>query len=334
MSLNPAVTLISPARNEGPFLLEWIAWHRMTGFDNILVLSHDCTDGSDRMLDALAEMGFIRHQRHQPAPGKSPLLSAYRAARQDSRVLASDWVMALDTDEFLQISVGNGTVQDLIGLNLHGYLGTAIYWKVFGSNGQDRWQDGFLRHRFTRAAETQDEANRHFKSLFRDPESFATFASHSPRDFRGRWKNKERWVDCEGRLIKAIHLTAPVQHARATHVGRITHTAARVNHYAVKSRESYALKATRLSGAAMVKRYDDTFFTTYDTNNIEDTSALAREADFAEEYARLTAHPDISAMHHACCAHYVTRLCEVAGTDPAEDSRFRHHRALAGAFYP
>lgn len=54
MPAKPSICLVSPARNEGPYLLEWIAWHRMIGFDDIIVLTHDCTDGSDVLLDLSA----------------------------------------------------------------------------------------------------------------------------------------------------------------------------------------------------------------------------------------------------------------------------------------
>ena len=43
-------------RNEGAFLLEWLAHHRAVGFTHILVLSNDCQDGTDTMLDRLDEL--------------------------------------------------------------------------------------------------------------------------------------------------------------------------------------------------------------------------------------------------------------------------------------
>ena len=40
-------------RNEGAFLLEWLAHHRATGFTDFLVFSNDCEDGTDAMLERL-----------------------------------------------------------------------------------------------------------------------------------------------------------------------------------------------------------------------------------------------------------------------------------------
>ena len=40
-------------KNEGAFLLEWLAHHRASGFTDVLVFSNDCSDGTDLMLDRL-----------------------------------------------------------------------------------------------------------------------------------------------------------------------------------------------------------------------------------------------------------------------------------------
>jgi len=334
MSIKPQICLVSPARNEGPFLLEWIAWHRMLGFDDIVILTHDCTDGSDRLLDLLEARGFIRHLRHHPDPEKPALHSAYLVARHEPGVLGADMVMALDTDEFLQVFIGDGSIHALVRENLGPALGMAIYWKVFGANGRANWQDGFLRHQFDRAADGQTPPNNYYKSVFRNLDRFRAMSSHSPRRFNGVWGGSNVWVDCNGEPLRAIRLAQPAKHTRATHLARVTHKAAQVNHYAVKSLESYALKSTRLSGAASIHRHDATFFKAFDCNAVTDTTACAREVEFAAQYDPLYSDPEIRAMHHACCAHYVAALCNVAGTDPKTDPRFGHHTNLAGKAFP
>ncbi|WP_413851471.1 glycosyltransferase family 2 protein, partial [Tateyamaria sp.] len=51
-------------RNEGAFLLEWLAHHRAVGVDHFVVFSNDCDDGTDDMLDKLAELGWLTHVRN------------------------------------------------------------------------------------------------------------------------------------------------------------------------------------------------------------------------------------------------------------------------------
>ena len=57
---------ILTVRNEGAFLLDWLAWHRHVGFTDFLVFSNDCDDGTDRMLDRLSDLGWLTHC---PNPG-------------------------------------------------------------------------------------------------------------------------------------------------------------------------------------------------------------------------------------------------------------------------
>ncbi len=48
--------LATSIKDEGPFLLEWIAHHKVAGFNRILIGYNDCTDGSEKLLRLLAYM--------------------------------------------------------------------------------------------------------------------------------------------------------------------------------------------------------------------------------------------------------------------------------------
>ena len=48
-------------RNEEPYILDWIAHHLGAGFDHMLVLTHDCDDGSAALLDALSADPRVTH---------------------------------------------------------------------------------------------------------------------------------------------------------------------------------------------------------------------------------------------------------------------------------
>ncbi|MEL6427490.1 MAG: glycosyltransferase family 2 protein, partial [Pseudomonadota bacterium] len=55
--------IVTTMRNEGPYILEWLAHHRAVGFTDFLVFSNDCDDGTDALLDRLHELGQIVHCR-------------------------------------------------------------------------------------------------------------------------------------------------------------------------------------------------------------------------------------------------------------------------------
>jgi hypothetical protein len=56
-----AVTIM---RNEAPFLLEWIAYHQHIGVTDYLIYTNDCEDGTDFLLDRLAALGVVHHERN------------------------------------------------------------------------------------------------------------------------------------------------------------------------------------------------------------------------------------------------------------------------------
>ncbi len=56
---------LTSARNEGSYLLDWIAYHRSIGFDHIFIYTNDNTDGSDDLLDRLAYTGAVTWLRNE-----------------------------------------------------------------------------------------------------------------------------------------------------------------------------------------------------------------------------------------------------------------------------
>lgn len=295
--------LISPMRNEGPFLLEWVAWHRALGFDDILILSNDCTDGSDKLLDALADRRLIAHVRHSPKPGSFALRSAFATARKDPLVAAADWVMVLDADEFLVVHVGAGLIHDLLAAHDHAPLGIAVHWKCFGDSGNTHWEPGLLRHQFKRCGAGDDPANMRFKSIFRDPLGFEVFSSHSPAGYRGKWDGPIQWVTSDGKPIRKMDPTKTERH-QSTARRRITHEIAQVNHYAIKAQACLHERRLKWASSDRAGRYDSAFVARYNKNTHEDRSALLREAAFEAHYLPLRADPELAKLEQACIEAY------------------------------
>ncbi len=53
----PSIAVAACMRNEGIFILEWLAHYTALGFDEIIVVTNDCVDHSDLLLKRLEEMG-------------------------------------------------------------------------------------------------------------------------------------------------------------------------------------------------------------------------------------------------------------------------------------
>ena len=88
-------------KNEGAFLLEWIADHKTIGFTDIVILSNDCEDGSDEMLDHLPKSGEIIHLRNDGQyDDRGIQFAALKRADRQKAMKEADWIMHLDIDEF------------------------------------------------------------------------------------------------------------------------------------------------------------------------------------------------------------------------------------------
>ena len=65
------ITVFGAMRNEGPFIVEWVCWYQMLGFE-VLIATNDCTDHSVALLDRLAEEGWLTHITHAPEERSRP----------------------------------------------------------------------------------------------------------------------------------------------------------------------------------------------------------------------------------------------------------------------
>jgi len=320
--------VVAAMRNEGPFILEWVAWYKMLGFDDVLVVTNDCTDHSEALLKLLQDEGWLSHAAHSPKPGQPPKKSAHMTALAHPLVQACDWMFLCDIDEFLVFHQGDGTVQGFLGNDEPDIAGIAIHWKCFGSSGQKTWADSWVHQTYQRAAATHTTANTFFKSLVYKPARYQKLGAHSPRQFPGQWGEKPNvWVDCAGRIMGNFHPnTNPKQMTRPD---LVTHANAQVNHYIIRADECFEFKRGRPSASALKDRYSDDFRTKYDGNDETDDIALAFSEDVADIYAELAAIPGVMRLHHLCCADFVQAMCLKRGDDPHEDARYRHHMAAA-----
>ncbi|MEM6464759.1 MAG: glycosyltransferase family 2 protein [Pseudomonadota bacterium] len=92
------VTVVTAMKNEGPFILDWIAHNRAIGVTSHLVYTNDCEDGTDQLLDALSDAGVVRRDNPFRKTGKVPQYAAFKAAEDEDVVAQADWLLTLDMD--------------------------------------------------------------------------------------------------------------------------------------------------------------------------------------------------------------------------------------------
>ena len=125
---------ILTVKNEGAFLLEWLAHHRAAGFTDFLVYSNDCDDGTDAMLERLAHLGWLVHEPNPGPHAQGPQWDMLKAAQKHPLTQAADWVAVLDIDEFVNIHAGGRTLGDLVAA-VPDADAITLTWRLFGNNG-------------------------------------------------------------------------------------------------------------------------------------------------------------------------------------------------------
>ena len=168
-SLSPRrmAAVLATARNEGPYLLDWVAHHRAIGFEHVVIYSNDNDDGSDELLGALADGGAITWVRNELSPVSRAQWKAYgHAFKVLPDLVDYRWTMVLDIDEYFSFRPGMfASVQDVIGWHEYQHVeALALRWLIFAAGPGDAWRDAPSPRRFVRRDPAVDPV---FKSLVR-----------------------------------------------------------------------------------------------------------------------------------------------------------------------
>lgn len=304
--------LISCLKNEGPFILEWVAHHLGLGFDAIHIASNDCTDGSDQLLDALARAGVITHTPNPLQPGDIPQHAGYAKIRAAQPVNQADWLMMLDTDEFLNIHVGAHQVQDLTALAPDADI-IRISARSFSNLPQTEWHPGPVTRAFPMAHPRRHRASQSVKTLTRAPSRFGGIHNHHLVGFRGKAPLSVFCAQNGGRfdLPKGTPLGDRLRHIPKEEVG---YKLAQYNHYAIKTLDSYLLRQARGRGASAGKigeandRHTLDYFLARAGMGSEERSIDRYGAATASCINALLADPAIAAAHRACEAAHAEAI--------------------------
>ncbi|MEW9920656.1 glycosyltransferase family 2 protein [Marimonas sp. MJW-29] len=301
-------------RNEAAFLLEWLGHHRAVGFDDFLVFSNDCQDGTDLMLDRLAEMGLLTHVRNTGPYDKGGIqFTALKAAAKMEQVKQADWILPLDIDEFVNIHTGDHTLSALHAA-LPDATAITLTWRLFGISGITRYEDTPILDTFTRCA----PAIMHwpwrasmFKTLYRNDGTYRKPGVHRPRDPVKSRLPEARWFDGAGRPLPDLFKTTRL----FSDYGQDNYALAQLNHYPIGALESFVLKADRGRAVHSDHILGLDYVVERNFNTETDTSIQSLSGPRNAEHARLMADATLAALHEKAAAWRRARFEELLQQD-------------------
>jgi hypothetical protein len=303
---NGTVTVVSAMKNEGPFVLDWVAHNLAIGVDRILVYSNDCADGTDKLLDLLADADVVHRDNPYRTANKVPQHAAFRAAETEDVVTKADWLLTLDVDEYINIHTGEGHLSDLLNAVPDAHL-ISMPWRLFGNADIHGFEDVPVTEQFTQAAPPfmpRPYQAWAFKTLYRNAGLFRRMGVHRPKGVLPGISDALSWLTGSGQPL-------PVETWRsAWRVGTANwgYDLVTLNHYAVRSAESFLVKRDRGRVNHVHEAQDEAYWFRMNHNVEEDLTIQRLAPKVAKIKAGLLSLPGVAQTHAEAVAWHKKRI--------------------------
>jgi hypothetical protein len=303
--LKKIYTLVATAKNEGPYLWEWVAYHRSIGFDNIIIFQNDSDDLTSEILTCLQEIGVVKYLYNHAKQGAHQV-SAYKRSARQAEYQSADWIMALDLDEFLVVKTGDGTL-DALFRALPPCHRIFVNWRLFGSAGISELDEGLVTDRFT-VAEWEDWIIKHvrpYKSLYKRV-AFQRPGVHKPHNYL---------LEDELITINGSGLTSDKFETRNFQCDDPdARSLVQVNHYIVKDAQSFAMKAAKGSAHQSNRAIDKDYWNMRNKNQQFDDLILKHRARLVAQMDKLDAQSEgrLSTLTQSSVEHHKNKFIQMS----------------------
>ncbi|MGB8815185.1 MAG: glycosyltransferase family 2 protein [Paracoccaceae bacterium] len=294
-------TVITTMKHEGAFLLEWVAHHKALGFDRMVICTNDCADPTTAMALRLQAMGVVRHHGTKVWAATSIQRAALKQVRRYDEVTGAEWLYVCDADEFLVVKGGDGTVRALVAAAGVGTEVISVPWRTFGPAGRRGYEAGRVTQQFVRGAAEGGGGPAYPKSLFRGLENVQRIGVHAPiaKPELGRDLRRE--------------VPGGVAHVPQHHVMFVQNDTrfAQVNHYALRSRDSFLVKRDRGRVNHSEQAMEIDYWDRFDVAEVRCDAVRRYDGAVAAWLAQLMADRELAALHTAAVAWHRAKIAEL-----------------------
>ena len=232
-------------KNEGPYLREWLEYHKLIGVEHFYVYDNGSTDDTKEILQPYIDAGDVTYIYF---PGRDRQDEAYLNACRNFGT-ETKWLAVIDLDEFIVLR-DKKSLREFIA-DYADCSQVSLRWVIYGSSGHEKRPEGLVLECFTGHAAEPDFTP---KSIF-NPRTVVDTGAHY------MWVCG-KWVDENGSVFG--------------YGNKVTVRKAQINHYIIKSwEEFYKRKVAR--GRADFKTFGDDlreYFDLWDKNEVYDDLML------------------------------------------------------------
>lgn len=249
---NLAIVVI--AKNEQDYIKEWVSFHKVMGFDKIILYDNDSTDNTVKEIRPFIDSSYVIYNK---IPGVRQQLNAYNDALKRYSSLFM-YMAFIDCDEFLFPVDCSETVLSVVEKTMKKYRragGVCVNWAMFGSSGHETKPDGLLIENFIYRSKVPGRGTECIKTIC-NPDMVVNFShSHYPIYKRGIYGITPDGKKCSG-----------WQNTINEYVGL------RINHYFTKSKEQWIERRKFNALSPKLRTLDDYY--AHDNNDILDKEIL------------------------------------------------------------
>ena len=219
------------AKNEGPYIKEWIEYHKLVGVERFYFYDNESGDNTKDVLKPYIDDGSVVYKYVEGYLKQVPVYQDAIYKYKDQ----TKWMALIDLDEFI-VPMEKDTVSEFL-MDYESLPGIGVNWLLFDSSGHDKKptaHGGLVTANYTRVHKNHDaeiifnmsqHTDRHIKSIV-NPKRVAYITNPHFAFYIGN----ERCFSENGKQIRtsvsAYHSSKKI----------------RINHYHCKSREEYLNK--------------------------------------------------------------------------------------------
>ena len=288
---NSGNVVVGCMKNEAPYIVEWVAYHRAIGVDNFLIYTNDCSDGTSEILDRLQEMGVLQHRNNDNWKGNSPQQYALNQALKEDVIKNAEWVIHIDVDEFMNIRMGNGTLPEFLE-RFPDVTNVAMTWRLFGHNGVTQLNNDFVIDQFDHAAPKfcpKPHTVWGFKTMFKNLGAYEKISCHRPNKLDEDFREQVKWINGSGRDMTR----EAIDKGWRSSTKSIGYDLIQLNHYALRSAESYLVKRQRGRALHVDRSIGINYWIRMDWSDNKDVSIKRNIPRLQREYDRLVADAEL-----------------------------------------
>ncbi|MCX7566200.1 glycosyltransferase family 2 protein [Sulfitobacter sp. F26169L] len=294
---NSGNVIVGCMKNEAPYIVEWVAYHRAMGIDNFLIYTNGCEDGTSEILDRLQEMGVLQHRNNDEWKGNSPQQYALNQSLKEPVIKNAEWIIHIDVDEFMNVRCGNGTVQDFIAA-VPDATNVAMTWRMFGHNGITKLSDDFVIDQFDTCAPKfcpKPHTVWGFKTMFKNIGAYEKISCHRPNKLDEAFENKVKWVNGSGKdMTKEV-----AKNGWRSSKKSVGYDLIQLNHYALRSAESFLIKRQRGRALHVDRSIGINYWIRMDWSDFRDITIKRNIPRLRLEYDRLMADGTLRRWHES-----------------------------------